>query len=95
MKYWETQITAANNEITLIREQIDSLNLEEDVREQILRIIQQATSAQKEFNDKTDKAKQFANNLEQQFSKVLNVVKMVAGISLAKMWHDALNYAKE
>lgn len=95
MKYWETQITAANNEITLIREQIDSLNLEEDVREQILRIIQQAISAQNEFNDKTDKAKQFANNLEQQFSKVLNVVKMVAGISLAKMWHDALNYAKE
>lgn len=71
------------------------MELDKNVRGKILDIIQKSRDAQRGLNVETEKGRDIVDGLATGFDKVKQVLQIITGLSLAKMFSDAVQYAKE
>lgn len=95
MQFWQARIDQSGIVIANLEEEANTLDHNSAQYQNITKIIQQMRDAQGQFGQKIQQSTDLAANMSQQFSKLFSIVKMIAGVSLVKIWHDALNYAKE
>lgn len=95
MQFWNARIEQSSIVITNLEREADTLDHNSTQYQNITKIIQQMRDAQGQFGQKVQQSTDFAANMSQQFSKLFGIIKMIAGVSLVKIWNDALNYAKE
>lgn len=95
MQFWSSRIEQSTAMIANLEMEASTLDHESEQYKNITKIIEQMKGAQADFNIKVQQSNDFAANMSQQFSKLFGIIKMIAGVSLVKIWNDALNYAKE
>lgn len=69
--------------------------MEENEREEILRILQKCENAQLTFANRTQQSISTVEQLASAYDRISVAVKAIAGISLVKIFKDALDYAKQ
>lgn len=93
--YWRERAEAATAAVEKERITIDMSRLTVEQRQKILDILEKSRAAQETFKEGTEEETSMVDNLSQQWDKVRRGIMMIAGISLAKVWKDAVDYAKE
>lgn len=93
--YWREQADQAALVLERTKANIDALNLDATQRQKINNYIRQGTTAYAQFNAQQQKGTVIVNGLADQWSKVVNVFKMLSGFSLYKIFGEAVSYAKE
>lgn len=95
MNFYQNQINQANSVLTLMKQNIDNLGLEEETRNKILKIIQDSTLAMNGFNNAQNQGQAYLKNLSDSWTRIYSVLRMITGISLVKIFRDATTYIKE
>jgi len=93
--HWMNSIRSIEANITKTREQINLDDEDENKKRQIEDAIRKCEDAQSRFNASVSAGTIVSNELEKTYQKMTNTLKIISGISLVKIWNDALRYAKE
>ena len=93
--YWQSRINASRQILTNIQQQASSLGLNADQMQRINDLAQRANNAQDLFNQNLSQGNSTTEALADNFDKVWGKLKMIAGLSLTKMFYDAYKYAMD
>ena len=93
--YWRQQVESSNQVLQNMKQNVDMSNLEANQREKVNQAIQRGSSAYQNFIAQQSQSVSMTETLAGQFDKMYGKLKLIAGISLVKIFHDALSYAKE
>ena len=93
--YWRQQIDGSNQILQNMQQSVDMSKLDASQREKINQAIQRGASAYQNFVTQQSQSVSMTETLAGQFDKMYSKLKLIAGISLAKIFHDAVGYAKE
>lgn len=93
--YWQSRINASRQILTNIQQQASSLGLNADQMQRINDLAQRANNAQDLFNQNLSQGNSTTEALADNFDKIWGKLKMIAGLSLTKMFYDAYKYAMD
>lgn len=93
--YWQSRINASRQILTNIQQQANSLGLNADQMQRINDLAQRANNAQDLFNQNLSQGNSATEALADNFDKIWGKLKMIAGLSLTKMFYDAYKYAMD
>lgn len=93
--YWRQEIDASNQILVNTRQNIDNLGLEANQRKQVNDYIQKGQDAQRALNTNTKEGKSTVDTLASAWDSIYRKLLLISGISLVKIWRDALAYARD
>ena len=94
-QYWKTQYEEALKVLDAEAKVYDKSVLTAAQQKQIADILEQKRAIQEQFNASVEKESSAVAGLSSQWDKVHRVIMTIAGVSLAKVWKDAVDYAKQ
>ena len=94
-QYWSNQIASAKQYLDGVKANINQLDVEETQRRKILDTITKSDTAYKNLMRSQSQSVQITQGLAQQWDKICGIIKIISGISLYKIFGEALSYAKE
>lgn len=94
-QYWKTQYEEALKVLDAEAKVYDKSVLTAAQQKQIADILEQKRAIQEQFNASVEKESSAVAGLSSQWDKVHRVIMTIAGISIAKVWKDAVDYAKQ
>lgn len=92
--YWNKRIGSISHELQLTKQNITNVSEENGARQKVLDTIKKSENALASFNKNTQKSVtksvKDAGALSKSFDSIWSKLKLITGISIAKMWYDAL-----
>ena len=93
--YWKAQYEDAIMVINAEEKSLDLTKYSIDQQKQIIDVLEKKRAIQQQYGTELSQETNIVGSLSAQWDKVHRVVMTIAGISLAKVWRDALEYVKE
>ena len=94
-QYWAEQVTILQSAVEYGLQNLGNLGLEESKRKEIEGILLRCLGLIKEFNSQNSKGAQLLTNMSSTFDMLWSKIRLIAGLSLFKIFRDALTYAKD
>ena len=91
MNFWKNQIEYANRAKEGVEQQLRSYGFTEEEIRRIEQVLMRCGNAQDTFNKKTESGINVTQSLADNFDRMYGKIQLIAGISLAKIWRDALS----
>jgi hypothetical protein len=89
-KYWNGRINSAKAELDLQKKNINTISDENGQRTKTLDILNRGNNALDAHNKKISEGNKVSEQLGKNFDNIYQKLKIIATVSLAKMWYDAL-----